>query len=199
MQFKVAEIEDIADVLKLQYKYHINSIDDEDKKDGFITTAFSEMQLENLIGMERGLFIAKKDEMVVGYVMAASWEYWSVWPMFQYMIDHLSDCQYNAQNLTVKNSYQYGPICIDKSVRGSGVLEALFEFSRRHMFERYPILITFINIINTRSYHAHTKKLGLEVVQKFEYNNNYYTKLAYDTSKPIQNMIHSLGVKHYGK
>lgn len=51
------------------------------------------------------------------------------------------------------------------------------------MSKRYPILITFINKINSRSYNAHTKKLGLEVIKTFEFNNNQYYKLGYDTSK----------------
>jgi len=87
--------------------------------------------------------------------------------------------------LTTDNSYQYGPVCIDKSIRGSGALEIMFDFSREHMAKRFPILVTFINKINPRSYAAHTKKLGLTVIQEFEYNSNNYYELVYDTSKPV--------------
>ena len=51
------------------------------------------------------------------------------------------------------------------------------------MNKRYPILITFINHINPRSYIAHTKKLGLDLIKNFEFNNNQYYELGYDTSK----------------
>lgn len=51
--------------------------------------------------------------------------------------------------------------------------------------QKYPILITFINHINPRSYHAHTKKLGLDVIKSFEFNNNQYYELGYDTSKKL--------------
>jgi len=51
---------------------------------------------------------------------------------------------------------------IDKRVRGSGVLEGIFEFARSQMSLRFPILVTLINKINPRSYEAHTRKLGLE-------------------------------------
>ena len=54
------------------------------------------------------------------------------------------------------------------------------------MAKRFPILVTFINKINPRSYAAHTKKLGLTVIQEFEYNNNHYYELVYDTSKPLK-------------
>ena len=81
---------------------------------------------------------------------------------------------------------KYGPICIDKSVRGSGVLEKIFDFSREHMSKKYPILVTFINKINPRSYEAHVRKLGLSVIQEFEFNNNSYYELVYDTSQKIK-------------
>ncbi len=101
------------------------------------------------------------------------------------MIKDLPTLEYLNQKLSVDNSYQYGPICIDKSVRGKQVLERIFDFSRAHMAKRFPILVTFINKINPRSYEAHTRKLGLEVICEFDFNNNHYYELVYDTSKPI--------------
>jgi hypothetical protein len=185
MQLKVAELSDIDDTLTLHYKYQVDSIAEQDKRDGFVTTAFTKEELTRLINEESGLFIARKDGEVVAYVMAASWDYWSNWPMFAHMIKDLPNLEYLGQQLSTVNSYQYGPVCIDKSVRGSGVLESIFDFSRASMAKRYPILVTFINKINPRSYAAHTKKLGLEVIQEFEYNTNHYYELVYDTAKPI--------------
>ena len=163
------------DVLKLHYKYQIDSIAEEDKADGFVTTPFTKEQMVDLINKENGLFIAKIDGVVMAYAMAASWGFWSIWPMFAFMIKDLPNLAYQGQKLSTENSYQYGPICIDKSVRGTGVLEKLFEFAKNKMSERYPILVTFVNITNERSYQAHKRKLGLDVIKEFEFNgNNYY-------------------------
>ena len=117
--------------------------------------------------------------------MAASWSYWSEWPLFEHMIKDLPNTKYLGKILTVDNSYQYGPICVDKEYRGTEVLHKVFDYSRIHMGKRYPILITFINHINTRSYHAHTKKLGLDVIKSFAFNNNNYYELGFDTSKSV--------------
>jgi hypothetical protein len=175
MQLKNAELSEIDDVLKLHYKYQIDSIAEEDKADGFVTTPFTKEQMKGLIQKENGLFIAKIDGQVVAYAMAASWGFWSVWPMFEYMINNLPSLAYRGQTLSIENSYQYGPICIDKSVRGTGVLEKVFEFAKNKMSERYPILVTFVNKDNERSYQAHKRKLGLEVIQEFKFDgNNYY-------------------------
>lgn len=186
MELKIAKIEDLEDILKLYYKYQVDFIKEEDKKDGFVTTPFTKEQLSDLIRKEQGVFIAKKENQVIAYVMCASWQFWSSWPMYAYMIENLGDLEFIGKKLSIDNSYQYGPICVDKSVRGSGVLEKIFEFAREQMAKRYPILVTFINKINPRSYEAHTRKLGLQVIAEFKYNNNNYYELVYDTSKELK-------------
>ena len=185
MEYKIAQIEDIEKVLELHSKYQIDSIKQEDKKDGFITTAFTKEQMVDLITLEQGLFIAIENEKIVAYVMSASWKFWSRWPMFAFMMEDLPNLEYLDQKLTVQNSYQYGPVCVDIEYRGSGVLEKIFDFARENMAKRFPILVTFINKINPRSYEAHTKKLKLEVIEEFSYNNNNYYELVYDTSKSL--------------
>ena len=185
MKLKVAELKDIGSVLDLHYRYQIDTISDKDKKDGFVTTPFSHDELSKLITEEQGLFIAQQDDQVLAYVMAASWEYWSAWPMFAHMINELPHLKYLGQTLSTQNSYQYGPICIDKSKRGSGLLESIFDFSREKMSKRFPILVTFINKNNPRSINVHINKLGLSPIKEFEYNQNHYVELVYDTSKRL--------------
>ena len=102
--------------------------------------------------------------------------------MFEFMIKHLDDANYQDQKITVNNSYQYGPVCVDKSVRGLGVFEHVFNFSLEQMSKRYPIMVTFINKINPRSFVAHTRKTRLQVINEFEFNNNQYFKLACATA-----------------
>jgi len=186
LEYRLAKLEDINNILELHFRYQVHSIKEEDKKDGFVTTAFTVEELSDLISKEEGLFIAvDKHGKVVAYVMAASWGFWSRWPMFEHMIKHLHNLTYLNQILSTENSYQYGPVCIDKSVRGSGVLESIFDFAREKMSTRYPILVTFVNKINPRSYEAHKRKLGLDVIQEFEFNGNHYYEMVYDTSKKL--------------
>ncbi len=98
--------------------------------------------------------------------------------MFRHMIADLPNLTYNVVELSTENSYQYGPICIDKSVRGTEVLPSIFNFALKQMSKHYPMLITFVNQINLRSYEAHTRKLGLDVIQEFEFNGNRYWELG---------------------
>lgn len=182
MIYRNATISDIPGVKDLQKKYHVSTISEEDKVDGFVTTLFTDEQFKELIESEDGLAIALDGDKIVGYAMAASWDYWSAWPLFEFMIKDLPNTSYLGQVLSKENSYQYGPICIDKAYRGTDVLPNLFEFSRMQMEKRYPIMITFINQINPRSFKAHTEKLGLDVIKSFEFNNNQYYELGYNMS-----------------
>ena len=178
MTYQIATLDDIDATLALHAKYQIDTIAEEDKADGFVTTPFSYEELQDLIEQEQGLFIAKEGEEVFAYVMSASWSFWSKWPMFQHMIADLPNLTYDGIPLTVENSYQYGPVCVDKRVRGTEVLPTIFEFALKHMAKRFPILVTFVNQINPRSYEAHRRKLGLDVIQEFGYNGNRYWEMG---------------------
>lgn len=182
MIYRNAKIEDIPAIATLQEKYHILTISEEDKADGFVTTLFTNEQFKELIETENGITVACDGEKIIAYVMAASWAFWSAWPLFQHMIKDLPNTKYKGQQLSTENSYQYGPVCIEKEYRGTEVLKSVFDFSYTQMKEKHPILITFINHINSRSYNAHTKKLGLDIIKSFEFNNNSYYELGYKAS-----------------
>lgn len=55
MQYRNATLKDIPGVSKLQQKYHISTIREEDKPDGFVTTLFTEEQFKELIEKKMGL------------------------------------------------------------------------------------------------------------------------------------------------
>ena len=88
--------------------------------------------------------------------------------------------KFNETQITVDNSFQYGPICIDMPYRGKGIVTILVEFMKLNMQKKYPIAVTFINKINIPSYKAHTQKLDWIVISEFAFNNNEYYVLAMD-------------------
>ena len=186
MLYRNATVADIPQIESLQKRYHVSFISEEEKKNGFVTTLFTPEQLTELIEQEDGISLACDGDKVVAYAMAGSWQFWSKWPLFQFMIADLPNTQYLGRTLTTENSYQYGPVCIDMAYRGQGVLQELFAHSARQMGKRYPILITFINHVNPRSYKAHTEKVGLEVIKNFSFNGNNYYELGYDTARSMQ-------------
>ncbi len=180
----IATLDDIESVLELQQLYLVTNLTDEQKKDGFVTTPFSTPQLIEVIG-QGGLFVAKAEKRIVAYIFAASWEYFSQWPIFNTMIAKLPEQTFAGLSLSTENSFQYGPICIHTDFRGTSLLPELFEFMRVQMVKRYPIGLTFINKMNPRSLRAHTQKLHWTVIDYFEYNQHRYDTLAYDMHQSV--------------
>lgn len=182
MEILQATMDDFEGFLALHRTYHTNYISDEDRPHGFVTTNFTDEQLETLIVKEQGVIVAKDHGKIVGYATAASWDFWAAWPLFTYMIEHLPEYKLEGQVLSVENSYQYGPVCVHTSVRGSGVFEKMFYASLASMKERYPIMATFINQVNPRSYAAHTRKVPMTEAGTFPFNGNHYYLMACSTS-----------------
>lgn len=182
MQIKLATMADFDGIKLLLKTYHVDYISDEDKVDGFVTTNMTDDQLRRLIEEERGVTVAKDGDKVLAFAFAASWDFWKEWSFFAHMIAHLCEYELDGVVLNVENSYQYGPVCLDKSIRGSGVFEKVFYYSLDTMRERFPIMATFINQINKRSYAAHTEKVKLTEAGTFDYNNNHYYLMACSTS-----------------
>lgn len=185
MQTRLGTPADIDGILALQELYLFRNLDDEQRKEGFVTTPFTVQQLEQVI-QERGLFVAEDETYkIVAYAFAASWKYFEQWEIFNYMVSRFPNLSFEGNEITTENSFQYGPVCIDKKYRGTGLLQLIFEEMRLELLKRYPISITFINKINLVSEKAHTKKLGWKIIDEFEFNNNQYIGLAFDMNKSV--------------
>lgn len=182
IQFGTAKITDIEGVLALQEIYLISNMTEEEKTAGFVTTPFSVEQLQEVIRQE-GLFVAKENGRIIAYIFAASWQYFSQWAIFNHMTPMLPDLTFKDFKMTDTNTFQYGPICIDKKYRGKGLINPFFDFMRIHLWEKFPVGITFINKTNIPSQKAHIEKLKWSVIGDFQFNNNNYFILAYDMSQ----------------
>jgi hypothetical protein len=182
IQLVQATLNDIEGVLDLQKLYLVSNLSEEEKKAGFVTTPFSVDQLTFVIN-NGGLFLAKDNSKTIAYIFAESWDFFSQYPIFEYMIRLFSTLSFLDFEINTTNSFQYGPICIDKEYRGKGLINSLFEFMRIHIEKRYPLAVTFINKTNAPSLKAHTEKLKWTVIGDFEFNNNNYFILAYEMNK----------------
>jgi len=175
---------DISDILLLQEHNLYGNLSEQQYSSGFVTTPFSVAQLESLIA-DDGVFVAVSDAKLVGYLLAGTWQYYSAWPIFPYMVSRFPLPGPQGKTITADNSFQYGPICIAQDHRGTSVFPALFECMRIHFSRRFPIGYTFINRVNQRSYVAHTRKLGLQVFDQFEFGGNSFYGLAFDTKQSV--------------
>jgi len=182
---RLANVNDIENVLLLQEKNLYRNLTELERKKGFVTTPFTVNQLEAVI-QENGLFIAENEQQnLIAYAFGASWTYFEQWEIFNYMVSRFPKLSFHESEITTENSFQYGPVCIAEDYRGKGILSLIFEEMRVELLKKYPISITFINKINVISEIAHTKKLGWEIIDEFEFNNNSYIGLAFDMQQSV--------------
>jgi hypothetical protein len=185
---RLGQNRDINGILMLQKANLHDNLSVDERKRGFVTTPFLEEQLKELLA-QRGIFVAEERGEIAGYAMAGSWDFFAKWPIFPHMVSRLGSLVFLDKPLLPRQSFQYGPICIDSSRRGTGLFPELFEEMRLEFSSRYPVGVTFINRINVHSYMAHTRKLGLTVIDEFEFSGRNYYGLAFDTSRSVINKM----------
>jgi hypothetical protein len=171
---------DIGGILDLQAQNIYANLAPTELSNGFVTTPFTPELLQQLLH-QTGVFVADREDKIVAYLLAGDWEFFSQWEIFRLMLDRLPQVKFKGRSIPVERSFQYGPICIDRSVRGTTVFPDIFAYMRSSFAPKYPIGITFINKLNQRSFAAHTRKLNLEIIDEFELNDNSFYTLAFDT------------------
>ncbi|MDD3744751.1 MAG: hypothetical protein PHX54_14105 [Lentimicrobiaceae bacterium] len=181
---------DIDGVLALQEKYLYSKLTESERMHGFVTTPFTADQLIGII-KQNGLFVANdQNHNIVAYAFAGSWKYFEQWEIFRFMVSRFPLLSFKGNEISTVNSFQYGPICIDKQFRGSGLLNLLFEEMRIEFLKTYPISVTFINKVNIVSTQAHVRKLNWQIMDEFEFNHKIYLGLAFDMKfsvlKPVK-------------
>ena len=181
MEIRDAVQSDAAGIRALLKANHISTIRPEDKPDGFVTTNLTEEQLTALVETPHGVTVAADGDRILAFALANDWSFWKQWPFFVHMIDILPQYSFDGRQLTVENSYQYGPVCVEKSVRGTGVFQKIFFHSLQAWQDRYPYMVTFINQVNGRSFAVHTRKAGMQECGTFDFNDNHYYLMAIST------------------
>ncbi len=184
MQTRIAILSDIQGVIALQELNLASNLTAKERENGFVTTPFTISQVEQII-QESGLFVIEDLDKIVAYVFAGSWVYFSQWEIFNFMVSRFPILNFRGQEITTKNTFQYGPICIKESYRGQGLINQIFEEMRMNWVKNYPISITFINKVNSRSSKAHIEKLGWEIIDEFEFNQQTYLALAIDMNQSV--------------
>ena len=183
MEIRQATLDEFDGVMALLRANHVDNLNEAERKDGFVTTNMTPAQMTALIAEENGVTVALDGDKVTAFAFAAPWIFWSQWPFFQNMIRILGDYRFEGVTLTEENSYQYGPVCVDRSYRGRGLFERVFAASLRTMEDRYPIMATFVNRANPRSYAAHSRKAGMATPGTFDWNGSRYYLMACPTRR----------------
>ncbi len=172
--------------LQLQNANLVTNLAESERRDGFVTTPFD---VDTLTELHKGTraFVACVDNCVIGYAMTGTLQEFQHSALIVHMNSRLQQITFHGLPIDAASALQYGPVCIDKEFRGRGVLQSLFKVLCQHLNSDFKIGVTFISTLNPRSYQAHVWKLGMTIVDEFEFTGKeYYTLasvLAQETSK----------------
>lgn len=173
---------DINGILTLQEQNLYANLAPTELDGGFVMTPLTSDLLQILLDRS-GIFVAEEQGKIIGYLCAADWDFFARWEIFRVMMSRLPALKFADIPMTVADSFQYGPVCIDRVFRSNGILTSLFTKMRSSFAPKFPIGITFINKLNQRSFVAHTRKLDFEVVDEFEFNSHSFYTLVFKTIK----------------
>lgn len=176
MLFRRAAGTDFDGIVNLQDLNLAINITDDQKKDGFLSASFSAQQFQSMDN--DGCVIAGLDGDSVKAFLCSSTPMFNLpFPLPAAMIERFSDIDLGGNSLSNQQVLITGPVCIDQSLRGQGVLEKLYEALYKELFGQYDAAVVFVSKENPRSIKAH-EKLGMQVVDEFEFGGKNYVIMA---------------------
>jgi len=126
-----------------------------------------------------GIAVARSGDRVIGYMCASRVDLTPRPPILDAMLKCLETAVFRGRHVAETQMFIYGPVCIDEAFRGQEVLKRLFGQLTASLAGRFDMGVAFVAAGNARSLAAHTRRLGMEKVGKFEHNGNEYLAIAF--------------------
>ena len=181
-EFRSFRSTDMPEVLRIQQTNLIESLSDTERMQGFLSVEFLPEQLER-INQEIPIIVADMGETLGGYVFGTTLESSRQVPILAHIMSLFGELTYRNYSLDQCDSFMYGPICVSRAHRGTGILEGLFAELCRHIAGRFDIGVSFVSEANPRSLEAHLRKLGMDEIAKFEFNGKPFHMLAFEVPR----------------
>lgn len=161
IKIKIASGADLDGILALQFE-------NQPAQGG---TLSGELGREQIVAMMQDMpqVVAISDDQVVGYLLSTSKMVYKEHPV------PILDARFSAYSGAL-DSYVYGPICVNKDLRGKGVAQLMFSELIKQVPNREGIL--FIRKDNIPSLRAH-EKMGITKVGSFVFRDTVFDVLAY--------------------
>jgi len=157
--------DELHQILKLQ-KANVSSVISQEEKlsQGFVTV---EHTFEVLKAMNDKCphSIVKHGDRVVGYALSMVKDFKDEVEILKPMFNKIDN------NLHSNVSYiVMGQICIDKAFRKQGIFRGLYTFMKQQMQDKYDMIVTEVDTLNSRSIKAHTA-VGFKTLVFYNSNN----------------------------
>lgn len=166
--------EELHQILALQQRNLPQHLSEKEKEaEGFVTVTHSFGLLKEMNNVCPHI-IAKKLDAVVGYALCMTKDFKTKIPVLISMFNEIESVVPNAVNFMVM-----GQICIDKTARGQGVFRGLYQFMADDLKNDFNMIITEVDVTNTRSINAHNA-VGFKLLKTYTSNNQTWKIIGLD-------------------
>ena len=174
-----ANEKDLQGILDLQRRNLRKNISpDEATSQGFLIAEFSPAYLQQLHEIHPPV-IARQDDTVVGYAIIATAENRKGNPLVEDLFNQIDELSFDGIALKNVPYAVVGQLCVDKSVRGQGLVQKLYGRFRELLENNYQFGITDVACANTRSLKAHLNT-GFQVIHTIGYGGLEWDVVLWD-------------------
>ncbi len=176
---------DFPRILALQAQNLRWNLDESQQQQGYLSV---EYRAEDLAAINDGLgiYVALEGNRLIAYAMAETKEFACGVPLIACMASRFPCLTFQDQPLTSLRYFIYGPVCIDRDARGSGLLNGLLTAISFALSARFDLGIAFIAHGNIHSYHAHIRKNNMTVVDEFEFDGRDFWTVAFRLADRVE-------------
>lgn len=196
IQFKLTEtVSDLQGILDLQKINLLTEIPQNESEDqGFVTVRHDITQLEQMRQIEPHV-VAKHGDLVIGYILAMTKESRDLVSVLVPMFNQFDQIEFSGKRVADFDYLVIGQICVDKSYRGQGIFDRMYQTYLQSFSSRYDFAITEIAISNKRSLRAH-QRVGFQIIHEFSDFTQDWAIVAWDwKNSPSRSEKDSLDLK----
>jgi hypothetical protein len=179
MVYRSFRSEDLPEVMRIQEDNLANRLSSLQKADGFLSVAFPQAQFVQMHA-EIPMAVADRGSRLGGYMCGSSLASSAQVPLLARMMSLFPAACFKDRPLDQYQSFIYGPVCIDRPLRGTGVLQGLFRQFLLQLQGRFELGALFVSLDNPRSLRAHVHKLGMTKLCDFSFEGRSFGLLVFD-------------------
>ena len=179
---KAEDFKDLRQIKQLNLKNLKNNLTIKDQKEhGFVTAEYSIKFLEKINKIENSI-IVKYNDKVAGYALVVNKLIYGKNKLLDDLIDRIEQIVYKGEKLKKINYAFVGQLCVEKKIRGLGIVDKIYEFYKKEYSDKYQYLITEIDEKNVRSLKVHFRN-GFKIIDRFYWGSTNWNIILWDWNK----------------
>lgn len=158
---------------------HISA--DESAREGFLTAEYT-LDFLQLMHDASPSIVAKDGDQVIGYALVTTKAIVGHHDLLDHLFTFMDGQIYENQHLKSRNYLVVGQLCVAKSHRSQGIVQAMYTHFKACYADSFDMVVTEIAETNLRSIRAHEKS-GFQILHHSEYDGIKFVSVIWDWRK----------------